>query len=118
VQTGSGFREDRHSRALLAGMDVLSVTAAMIRKLARFVTGQPSLGASKRNPSHPSIAVRSIRGRERIYLAFDTNPPVITSAIPILVLFSRSSPLQHTRIADFGKPRGITPTFASPRPAL
>ena len=60
--TGSGF-EDRHERALLAGLNLsLVAPAATVRKLVTLLTGWSSLEASERNSPHPSVAVLGIRG--------------------------------------------------------
>jgi len=55
--TGSGFKDGRE-RALLAGLNLLAATVVTVRKLVTPLTGE----ASKRNSSHPSIAVLNIRG--------------------------------------------------------
>jgi len=115
MQTGSRFREDRHSRAL-GGLNPPSATVATIRNLATFVTGKPSLEASKRNSSHPSIAVRDIRGRGgQEAISRSTHRPHPRTRPRATLSLQVSSPFQVTDWETWGNDPH---NFISPRPTL
>ena len=84
---GSGSKV-RRERTLLADLNPSSATVTTIRRLAIFVTGQPSLEWLKRNSSHPSIPVLSVMWAEAkpgstLYL---TSYPSAHSAVALINL--------------------------------